>query len=66
MAVGECFSLAERKEMKCVSHFSIRFLLVTTAEPDHIQKIESQLATDGKEKKKVSSFQDTMKAQRGH
>lgn len=54
--------------MKWVSHFSIRFLLVTTAEPDHIQKIESRLAADGqgKKKKKVSSFQDTAKAQRGH
>lgn len=31
--------------------FSIRFLLVTTAEPDHIQKIESWLAADGKKKK---------------
>lgn len=50
--------------MKWVSHFSIRFLLVTTAEPDHIQKIESWLAADG-EKKKVSSFQDTAKAQKG-
>lgn len=51
--------------MKRVSYFSIRFLLVTTVEPDHIQKIESQLAADGK-KKKVSSFQDTAKAQKGH
>lgn len=51
--------------MKWVSHFSIRFLLVTTAEMDHVQKIESQLAADG-QKKKVSSFQDTAKAQRGH
>lgn len=37
--------------MKWVSYFSIRFLLVTTVEPDHIQKIESQLAADGKKKK---------------
>lgn len=37
-----------REEMKWVSRFSIKFLLVTTAEPDHIQKIESQLGADGK------------------
>lgn len=43
--------LAERKEMKWVSHFSIGFLLVATAEPDHVQKIESQLAADGRKKK---------------
>ena len=41
--------------------FSIRFLLVTTAEPDHIQKTESWLAADGKKKKGVVS-----KTQRRH
>lgn len=51
MAAGECLSLTEKEEMKWVSHFSIRVLLVTTAEPDHVQKIESQLAADGKKKK---------------
>lgn len=34
-----------------MSHFSIRFLLVTTVEMDHVQKIESQLAADGQKKK---------------
>lgn len=36
--------------MKWVSRFSVTFLPVTTAEPDHIQKIESQIAADGKKK----------------
>lgn len=44
--------------MKWVSHFSIKFLSVTTAEPDHIQKTENQLAADGK-KIEGNSFQDT-------
>lgn len=44
--------MAERKEMKWVPHFSFRFLLVTTAEPDHTHKIESWLVADGKKKKK--------------
>lgn len=56
-AAGECFSLAERKEMKWVSHFSIRFLLVTTAEPDYVQKIESQLVADGRGKWVVAKTQ---------
>lgn len=41
-----------------MSRFSIKFLRVTSAGPDHIQKIESQFAADGK-KNKGSSFQDT-------
>lgn len=53
--------------MKWVSHFSFRFLLVTTAEPDHTHKIESWLVADGKKKKKKkgSSFQDTAEAHEG-
>lgn len=52
MAEEECFFLAEKKEMKWVLYFPIRFLLVTTAGPDHIQKIESWLAADGNKEKK--------------
>lgn len=52
MAEEECFFLAEKKEMKWVSHFSNRFLLVTTVEPDRIQKIESWLVADGNKKRK--------------
>lgn len=51
--------MAERKEMKWVSHFSFRFLLVTTAEPDHTHKIESWLVADGKKKKKQAVVSKT-------
>lgn len=47
--------------MKWVSRSSIKFLPVATAEPDHIQKIESQLAADEKKKRVVVS-----KTQRRH